>query len=399
MLNNLRKLEKRILKEVSSTYKRYMYNEIDFNSSMIGVVGARGVGKTTLLLQYLNELKKEFEANKSLYFSYDYPTNVDIKLIDLAEEFAKIGGKYLIIDEIHKYKNFSLDLKAIHDFYPNMKVIFTGSCAISIYNSQADLSRRVVLYYMNGLSYREFLELKLNIELPKYTLDEVLNNSINIVDSLSENFLPLEYFNEYLTYGYYPFYFKDENQYLRQLNAVINQTIDVDLVNLGLVKSSFTNKLKKLLLIISESNPFELNITKVSANIEVSRNTLYAYLQHLDKGGLINIIGSNKKGISKLSKPEKLYLNNTNIFYTFVSESKIGTIRETYFVSQLKHLHHIETSSKGDFYIDNKYTFEVGGENKTFNQIKDIKNSYLVIDTDSTENEKKLPLWLFGFLY
>ncbi len=399
MLNNLRKLEKRILKETSSTYKRYMYNEIDFNSSMIGIVGARGVGKTTLLLQYLLELKKNFESNKSLYFSYDYPTNVDIKLIDLTEEFAKVGGKYLIIDEIHKYKDFSLDLKAIYDFYPNMKIIFTGSCATSIYNSQADLSRRVVLYYMNGLSYREFLELKLNIELPKYSLDEILNNSIDIVDCLSEKFLALEYFEEYLTYGYYPFYFKDQNQYLRQLNAVINQTIDIDLVNLGLVKSSFTNKLKKLLLIISESNPFELNITKVSANIEVSRNTLYAYLHHLDKGGLVNIIGNSKKGISKLSKPEKLYLNNTNIFYIFASESKIGTIRETYFVSQLKHLHNIEISNKGDFYIDNKYTFEVGGENKTFNQIKDMENSYLVIDTDSTENEKKIPLWLFGFLY
>ena len=171
------------------------------------------------------------------------------------------------------------------------------------------------------------------------------------------------------------------------------------MVKLGLVKQSFTNKLKKLLLIISESNPFELNITKVAANIEVSRNTLYAYLNHLDKGGLLNIVGSSKKGISKLSKPEKLYLNNTNFFYTFATESKIGTIRETYFVSQLKHMHNIEISEKGDFVIDNKYTFEVGGESKSFHQIKDIENSYLVIDTDSTENKYKIPLWLFGFLY
>lgn len=150
---------------------------------------------------------------------------------------------------------------------------------------------------------------------------------------------------------------------------------------------------------ISESNPFELNITKVSANIEVSRNTLYSYLYHLDRGGLLNIIGSSKKGISKLSKPEKLYLNNTNIFYSFVSESKIGTIRETFFVSMLNQIHTIEIADKGDFLIDNKYSFEVGGENKKFNQIKDIKNSYLVIDTDSTQNPNKIPLWLFGFLY
>lgn len=399
MLDNLKKLEKRILKEISSEYKRYLYNDIDFNSQMIGVVGARGVGKTTLLLQHLKSLKEKYEPYKSLYISYDYPTNTDMSLIDLAEAFTKVGGEYLMVDEIHKYDRFSTDLKAIYDFYPKLKVIFTGSCATSIYNSQADLSRRVVLYYMNGLSYREFLELKLNLSLPKFALENIMNNHIDIVDALSEKFIPLEYMNEYLTFGYYPFYFKDENQYLRQLNAVINQTIDIDLVNLGLVKQSFTNKLKKLLLIISQSNPFELNITKVAANIEVSRNTLYSYLHHLDKGGLLNIIGSSKKGLSKLSKPEKLYLNNTNIFYTFASESQVGTIRETFFVSQLKHLHTVEVSNRGDFIIDNQYTFEVGGENKSFNQIKDIKNSYLVIDTDSTENRNKIPLWLFGFLY
>ncbi|MFK5975166.1 MAG: AAA family ATPase [Sulfurovum sp.] len=399
MLDNLRKLEKRILREISSEYKRYLFKEIDFNSQMIGVVGARGVGKTTLLLQHLKELKRSYEPYKSLYFSYDYPTNVGINLINLAEEFVKIGGEYLMIDEIHKYSDFALDLKAIYDFYPRLKVIFTGSCATSIYNSQADLSRRVVLYYMNGLSYREFLELKSNIKLPSFNLDEILKNNIDIVDKLEDKILPLEHFEEYLTFGYYPFYFKDKNQYLRQLNAVINQTIDIDLVNLGLVKQSFTNKLKKLLIVISESNPFELNITKVSANIEVSRNTLYSYIYHLDRGGLLNIIGSSKKGISKLSKPEKLYLNNTNIFYSFVSESKIGTIRETFFVSMLKHIHTIEIADKGDFLIDNKYSFEVGGENKKFNQIKDIENSYLVIDTDSTQNPNKIPLWLFGFLY
>jgi predicted AAA+ superfamily ATPase len=399
MLDKLIKLEKKILKEVSSTYKRYLHESIDFDSQMIGVVGARGVGKTTLLLQHLQGLKHTFDPYKSLYFSYDYPSNVNIKLIDLAEAFSKIGGKVLMIDEIHKYKDFALDLKAIYDFYPKLKVIFTGSCATSIYNSQADLSRRVVLYSMNGMSYREFLELKLGISLPSYSLEEILKGSINIVNELEEKFLPLEHFEEYLTYGYYPFYFKDKTQYLRQLTAVINQTIDIDLVNLGLVKQSFTHKLKKLLLIISESQPFELNITKVAANVEVSRNTLYAYLHHLDKGGLLNIVASSKKGLSKLSKPEKLYLNNTNLFYTFLASTYIGTIRETFFTSQLKNLHVLEVPSKGDFIVDKKYTFEVGGENKKFSQIKDVDNAYLVIDTDSTENRNKIPLWLFGFLY
>jgi hypothetical protein len=399
MLENLRKLEKRILKEIASPYKRYLYHTIDFDSQMIGIVGARGVGKTTLLLQYVDRLKRNLPPHKSLYFSYDHPSNIGIKLIELVEEFVKIGGEYLIIDEIHKYSNFSLDLKAVYDFYPKLKVLFTGSCASSIYNSQADLSRRVVLYSMNGLSYKEFLELKLGMNLPRFELDEIVQNHISIADTLTQDFLPLEHFKEYLTYGYYPFYFKEKNQYLRQLNAVINQTIDIDLVNLGLVKQSFTDKLKKLLLIIGESNPFELNITKVAANIEVSRNTLYAYLHHLDRGGLLNIVGSSKKGISKLSKPEKLYLNNTNLFYAFGGECKVGTLRETFFVSQMKHLYGIEVAASGDFTVNRKYTFEIGGPNKSFHQIKDVENSYLIIDTDFTENNSKIPLWLFGFLY
>ena len=399
MLTSIRKLERKILREVPSDYKRYLYHEIDFGSQMIGVVGARGVGKTTLLLQYIKKLKQKTDPYKSLYFSYDYPSNIGIKLIELAENFYKIGGQYLIIDEIHKYREFSIDLKAIYDFYPKLKVIFTGSCAISIYNAQADLSRRVVLYSMNGLSYREFLELKLNINLPHYSIEELLQKSPQIVNELEDRFLPLEHFEEYLTFGYYPFYFRDKNQYLRLLNAVVNQTIDIDLVNLGLVKQSFADKLKKLLLVISESNPFELNITKIATNIEVSRNTLYSYLNNLDRGGLLNIVASGKKGISKLSKPEKLYLNNTNLFYIFATESKIGTIRETFFVSQVKHLHQLDIPTKGDFLVDSKYTFEVGGEGKGFKQIKDVENSYLVIDTDSTENPKKIPLWLFGFLY
>ena len=399
MITSIRKLEKRILQEVSTDYKRYLFHTIDFNSQMIGIVGARGVGKTTLLLQYTKELKNEFEPYKSLYFSYDYPTNIDIKLLYLAEEFAKIGGEYLIIDEIHKYNDFALDLKAIYDFYPKLKIIFTGSCATSIYNSQADLSRRVVLYPMNGLSYREFLELKLGKTFPVFTLAELLKDSVSIIDKLSDRFIALEHFEEYLTYGYYPFYFKEQNQYLRLLNAVINQTIDIDLVNLGLVKQNFTNKLKKLLIIISQSNPFELNVTKVAANIEVSRNTIYVYLNHLDKGGLLNVVASHKKGLSKLTKPEKLYLNNTNMFYCFGDDAKVGTIRETFFVSQVKQNYKIEISAQGDFIIDNTYIFEVGGAGKSFKQIKDIENSFLVVDTDSTENEKKIPLWLFGFLY
>ena len=399
MLDTIRRFEKKILKELTSDYKRYLFDKIDFDSQMIGIVGARGVGKTTLLLQYAKKLKEEYPSYKSLYFSYDFPASIDIGLFGLADKFSKIGGEYLLIDEIHKYKDFIQDLKAVYDFFPSLKVIFTGSCATSIYNSQADLSRRVVLYKMQGLSYREFLELKLNESFKSYTLKEILDNSIDIVDEIEKKIIPLEFFNEYLECGYYPFYFKDKNNYLTLLNAVINQTIEIDLVNLSLIKPAFVNKLKKLLLILAESNPFELNITKIASNLEVSRNTIYAYLNHLDKADLINIVLNAKKGISKLSKPEKLYLNNTNLFYALNSDINIGTIRESFFVSQLKLEHTIETSNQGDFLVDGRYIFEVGGAKKSFRQIKDIKNSYLAIDTDNTQNQNKIPLWLFGFLY
>ncbi len=399
MLSNIVKLEKRILKAQKNQHKRYLFKKIDFTSRMIAIVGSRGVGKTTLLLQYLKELKEEHEAYKSLYFSYDYPTHVDIKLYTLAEEFAKIGGKYLLLDEIHKYTDFARDLKAIYDFYPELQVVFTGSCATSIYNSQADLSRRAVLYHMQGLSYREFLEFKLDKSLPYFSLDEILTNSIELVDQLREMIVPLEHFDAYLRYGYYPFYFSDKDNYLKQLTAVVNLTIDVDLVMLGYIKPAFANKLKKLLTVICYSKPFELNITKVATHIEVSRNTIYAYLEHLTKGDLLRVVHDGKKGLGALSKPEKLYLNNTNLFYAMCDAPEIGTIRECFFASQLQENHQLTSAKKGDFIVDSRYTFEVGGANKGFEQIKDIKNSFVIQDTDSTEQSHKIPLWLFGFLY
>ncbi len=399
MLSSLVKLEKRVLGAFDISYKRYLFDKVDFDAKMIAIVGSRGVGKTTFLLQYLQILKEKYPAHKSLYFSYDYPSNVDIKLIDLAEAFRRVGGVYLLLDEIHKYKDFALDLKAIYDFFPQLKVVFTGSCATSIYNAQSDLSRRVVLYHMNGLSYREFLELKLNKRFPSFTLEALTENHIEIVDELSKAFIPLEYWNEYLQYGYYPFYFENPKAYLQLLNAVVNLTIDVDLVMLGYIKSSFAYKLKKLLNVICYSKPFELNITKVSAAIGVSRNTLYRYLEDLERGDLLTLVHNAQKGLSALSKPEKLYLNNTNLAYALCDTQEIGTIRETFFANQLKEGHEVNSNKQGDFIVNRRYTFEIGGKKKGFEQIKDIPDSFVVQDIDSTENPHKIPLWLFGFLY
>ena len=399
MLEKLYLTEKILLNNLKIDFKRYLYDSIDFSVQMQALIGARGVGKTTLLLQKLQELKVQAPYSHSLYFSFDLPFVSTIDLFEFAGEFQKLGGCYLLLDEIHKYKNFSTHLKAIYDVYPNLKVLFTGSCATSILNAQADLSRRVVIHNLYGLSYREFLEIKTNHSFKRYALKDILENSSTIADEIMTTIKPLEYFSNYLERGYYPFSFNDQGNFLELLYNTINLTIEVDLVNLGLIKAESIDKLKKLLTIICQSEPFSINITKIASLSELSRNSIYSYLTHLHRGELLNIIQNSKKGLAKLAKPDKVYLNNTNQLFAMCSEHKIGTIRETFFSNQVGNMHSITSSDKGDFIVDEKYTFEVGGKNKSFKQIKDIENSYLVIDDDITMNEKKIPLWLFGFLY
>lgn len=399
MLNKLYTNEKILLTNLKIDFKRYLYEKIDFSSQMVAIVGARGVGKTTLLLQKLRELKQNEPAHYSLYFSFDLPFVAKMDLFEFAGEFHKQGGRYLLLDEIHKYKEFSIHLKSIYDVYPNLKVLFTGSCATSILNAQADLSRRVVVQHLYGLSYREFLEITTKQQLPQYSLSEILENSSTIVDELMEKFRPLEHWNTYLRNGYYPFYFNEKEYFLELLYNTINLTIEIDLVNLGLIKPESIEKLKKLITIICQSDPFSINITKVAALSELSRNSLYNYLIYLHKGELLNIVMNNKKGLAMLAKPDKVYLNNTNQLFAMCSEHKIGTIRETFFANQVGNFHALTSADNGDFIVDNKYTFEVGGKNKSFKQIKDLKASYLAIDDDFTVNKNKIPLWLFGFLY
>ncbi len=399
MLEKLYFTEKILLNNLNTKFRRYLYAKVDFSSQMVAIVGARGIGKTTLLLQKLQQLKEKYPQNHSLYFSFDLPFVATIDLFEFAGEFQKKGGRYLLLDEIHKYKNFSTHLKAIYDVYPNLKVLFTGSCATSILNAQADLSRRVVLHHLYGLSYREFLEITTEQKLEAYSLEDILKNSPTIVDNLMKKFRPLEHWDNYLERGYYPFAFKDEENFLGLLYNTINLTIEIDLLNLGLIKVESIEKLKKLLTIICQSEPFSINITKVAALCELSRNSIYHYLTHLHKGELLNIVHNNKKGLAKLAKPDKVYLNNTNQLFAMCNEHKRGTIRETFFANQVGNIYPLTSSDKGDFIVNEKYTFEVGGKNKTFKQIKDMENSYLAIDNDFTVHNKKIPLWLFGFLY
>jgi len=386
----------KLLQNTPTTYKRYFFDKVNFNEKLIGIIGDRGIGKTTFLLQYLKELN--ISLSKKMYLNAEYIQMSNIDLLDYATNFSKKGGKVLVIDEIHKYNDFEKHLKLIYDFL-DLKVLFSGSSALRLEHSKADLSRRSILYKFNGLSFREFLELKLNKKFSKFTLDDILSNHIDISFELTQNFKPYEYFNEYLEYGYYPFYFDKMQDYYIKLNETINATIEFDLSHIFNIEPKFTIKLKQLVSLICQSKPYELNISNLSQKIGINRNTLYQYIYYLSRGKVFNILHRVSKGDNIFNKPSKIYLSNTNLNYAYCDKQENGTIRENFFVNQLKESHTIHYSKIGDFLIDEKYIVEVGGKSKSFKQIKDIENSFVAVDDIEIGSGNKIPLYLFGFLY
>ncbi len=396
MINDLQNIFLNTLQLNKSKYKRYFHKSIDMNDKMIGIIGPRGAGKTTFLLQYLKELPLSFE--KKLYFSADHVEVANYSLYEIAEEFAKIGGEILVIDEIHKYQNFEKELKSIYDTF-NLKVIFSGSSALQLENSKADLSRRAVLYRVNGLSFREFCELESGINFQNYTLEEILSNHIDISIEINEKIKPYEYWTNYLKNGFYPFYKENINSYNLKLSETINLVIETDLPLVFNIEPKNIFKLKKLISMLCSSKPYELNISALASKIEINRNTLYSYLHYLEAGSIIKMVKSKTKGDKIFTKPEKVYLHNTNLSYCYCQNQEIGTIREQFFANQVGHKHTLHYPLKGDFMVDEKYTFEVGGKNKDFTQIKNIPNSYVVADDIEIGSRNKIPLWLFGFLY
>ena len=376
--------------------KRYFYDEIDHNDKLIGIIGARGVGKTTYLLHYLKNLN--LPLNKRLYISADSIEVAKNSLIEIAKSFEAIGGEILVIDEIHKYKQFEIELKQIYDML-KLKVIFSGSSAIELEHKKADLSRRAVIYNVNGLSYREFIDFKTDIKLSSYSLEDILSNHMDIAFKIKEQIKPLEFFKEYLQYGYYPFYFDNPKSYKIKLNQTINTVIEVDIPSIFKIKYENISSLKKLITLICSSEPFKLNIKELSAKIGIDRDTLYLYLEYLNRGKIFRIIRPIYRGDSIFVKPDKIYLNNSNLNYSYCVEASIGTIRETFFASMVDNKYSLAIAKVGDFLVNQKYIFEVGGKRKSFNQIKDLENSYVVADNTDIGFGNKIPLWLFGFLY
>lgn len=389
-MERLQSVFDKLLRETTSTFHRYMYDRIDWNARVVGLLGPRGVGKTTMVLQYIKENlpRKEtlYVVAEDLYFS----TNT---LVDLADAFARTGGRYLFIDEIHKYKGWSRELKLIYDYHAELHVFFTGSSILDISQGVADLSRRVLTYEMQGLSYREYLALFHQINLPTYNLQQILTQDV----VLPKGFLPLQHFADYLKRGYYPF--RDENfeHYLMQM---VNTALEVDIAQFADLTPATIRKLKRLLAIIAQAAPFKPNFTQIGGQLEVSRNHIADLCTWLEKAGLIGQLRNDTCGIQGLGKVDKIYLDNTTLIYVLGKENtEIGTVRETFFFNQMRRVHQITSSPVSDFLVDEEYTFEVGGKKKKQKQIQSVDQGYVVKDDIETGYGNIIPLWQFGLTY
>lgn len=385
------------LNRTTLDFQRYLIDQIDRDNQLIAVKGARGSGKTTLLLQYA---KKHLDLKSSLFVSLDHLFFIENTLISLAKDFAKIGGTHLLLDEVHKYQNWSRELKLIYDDVPELKVIFTSSSMLEIYKSESDLSRRAVSYDLKEMSFREFIVFETGLDLKSYSLENLLENHTEIANALLQKIKPIPLFLKYLEFGAYPYYKENSNLYHQKLLNTINLIIEIDINAVDNISYDLIVKLKKLLFAIATSAPFTPNITKLSERIGTSRAVLIQAIKQLERAGLVNELYRPTKGIGVLTKPEKLFLNNTNLMYALAKENtNVGTLRETFFVNQFKNLAVIHLADHGDFLINEKYTFEIGGKNKTQTQIHNIKNSYLAKDNIEVGIRNIIPVWLFGFLY
>lgn len=387
------------LQGVSTVFTRSIINDINWNARLIGIKGARGIGKTTLLLQYI-KLNHSHELEKTLYISLDSIWFSNNSLVDLVDEFIKKGGQYLFIDEVHKYPNWSQEIKNIYDDFPYLKIAFTGSSLLEILNARADLSRRAIIYSMQGLSFREYIAIELGIHLPILKLEDILKNHFTHSQKILKEIKPFIHFDRYLQTGYYPFYMEEKELFNQRLNEVVNMILEIELPLLRNLEIAYIHRIKQLLVILIESVPFTPNITKISSKIGINRATLLSYLHFLEEAELTIHLNNETGGLSKLQKPTKLYLNNTNLMFILKNDKmNIGTLREIFIANQLKYKHKISLPSKGDFLIDNIYTIEIGGKDKTFKQIEDLENSYVAADDIEIGFGNKIPLWLFGFLY
>ena len=379
-----------LLDRTDTKLLRYLHPKINWENRIVAILGARGVGKTTLLLQ---QIKLNYDITKALYVSADdfyFSTNT---LYDLAYQFQLNGGENLFIDEIHKYPNWSKEIKMMYDNLPKLKIVFTGSSILDLYKGTDDLSRRVITYHLQGLSFREYLNLSQGLSLKSYSLEEILQNKVE----LKGVEFPLMHFKNYLKQGYYPFF--NEPDYTQKLNNILNMTIETDIPMYAKMNVSTAYKLKLLLSIIAKSVPFKPNFTKISELVDVHRNQIVDFLYYFEKAGISMQLRDKTEGLRMLGKTDKIYLDNPNLMYAIGSTATdLGNVRETFFLNQMSLEHTVTSHFSADFQIDDAI-FEVGGKSKTKKQIFDLKNAFIVKDDIEYGYMNTIPLWHFGMSY
>ena len=403
-MDSLFRKSDRLLANTQTEIIRDKMNEIHWNAHLVTIMGAKGVGKSTLIKQYLKQ-NYRLGDRRILYCSADTVDFSMRTLVGLAEDFSIHGGELLAIDEIHKYKSgttdWSREIKEIHELYPGLKLIVSGSSLLRLREGDADLSRRAVKYTMPGLSFRESLRFYHGLEFKRWALEDILAHPYDLWQEVSSKCKPVVLFKEYLEKGYYPFLLEGEGEYYTKIEQVVNYIIEAELPQICKVDVANVRKLQALIALICSEVPFELNANKIAAAIEIGRDTVVEYLKYLGDAKVLNLLYSDKKKIGKLSKPDKVYLENPNILYALTpTKAEIGTLRETFAICSLSESHTVEYGkAQGDFKVDGKYTFEIGGRSKGFSQIAGVENSYIFADDWDMPDGAKLPLWMLGFLY
>lgn len=397
-MNTLLDQSERLIQEVSMDFSRYLINEINWTNRLIGIKGARGTGKTTMLLQWLK--KSKLKHPEVAYFSLDEMYFTNHSLLETGTDFYLKGGKVLVLDEVHKYANWAREIKNLYDRYKDLQIIFTGSSIIDISRQESDLSRRAIMHELPGLSYREFLIMNEILDNEPISLNSLIDPTFNPRELFPAKFRPLAHFSQYLSHGYYPFYTEDEEGYFSRLQQLVRQTVELDMAELKGFDIRNAKKMLQLIYIIAQQVPFKPNINKLAEKSQIHRNSISNYLYFLEEARLIKLLFPTGISIATIQKPEKIFLNNTNLMYALASDNlQTGSVRETFFYSQADVNHKINQAKTSDFEIDNKYIFEIGEPSKGRKQIAGLKDAYLVKDDIEYPVNNIIPLWLFGFLY
>ncbi len=378
-------------------FHRSLSSRIAWDDRLLCIKGPRGVGKTTLLLQYVKETA--YPRESVLYVSLDNLFFSRYEFRAVVDWHWKNGGNVLLADEVHHLDNWQMELKNIHDDYPEMKIVYTGSSMLKIDHARGDLSRRQAIYALPGLSFREFLAFEGVLDFPIQTLEDILSSHIQLAEEIIDKIKVLPLFRRYLETGYYPFYHEVKSGYAQRVQEIVNAVLENDYPAIEKVNYETIGKTRRMLMALSASTPQTPNMSKLYVELRTDRNQGLKMLTALDKAGLLSLLSTQTKKLKALSRPDKIYCDNTNLMYALSSSVDVGALRETFFLNQLSQAHEVTYPAAGDFMVDGRHLFEIGGAGKGFTQIKDIPSSYVAADDIEIGHGNKIPLWLFGFLY